>query len=174
MASYLCHQSSLSVNNKYPDFFPFWDSKKVSNYYVFYEEAPGHATLTWASGNQGFALTGGGNSPEEYPTTISSEGRSGNCLKLVTHTTGDLGNKVGKPIAAGNLFIGKFELLNALGDALAATKFGTTFYYQPTKLTGYYKYKAGPKFYENGEYTDRKDVFNIYALFYEKMIKYKP
>ena len=23
MASYLCHQSSLSVNNKYPDFFPF-------------------------------------------------------------------------------------------------------------------------------------------------------
>ena len=151
-----------------PTSFHFETVKKVSNYYVFYEEAPGHATLTWASGNQGFALTGGGNSPEEYPTTISSEGRSGNCLKLVTHTTGDLGNKVGKPIAAGNLFIGKFELLNALGDALAATKFGTTFYYQPTKLTGYYKYKAGPKFYENGEYTDRKDVFNIYALFYEK------
>ena len=110
-----------------PTSFHFETVKKVSNYYVFYEEAPGHATLTWASGNQGFALTGG-----------------------------------------GNLFIGKFELLNALGDALAATKFGTTFYYQPTKLTGYYKYKAGPKFYENGEYTDRKDVFNIYALFYEK------
>ena len=36
------------------------------------------------------------------------------------------------------------------------------------RATGYYKYKAGPKFYENGEYTDRKDVFNIYALFYEK------
>lgn len=56
-----------------PTSFHFETVKKVSNYYVFYEEAPGHATLTWASGNQGFALTGGGNSPEEYPTTIAQK-----------------------------------------------------------------------------------------------------
>lgn len=151
-----------------PTAYHFETVKKESNYYVFYEAAEGHSTLTWASGNQGFSLTGGGNSPDDYPTSISPEGRTGNCLKLVTRTTGDLGNRVGKPIAAGNLFMGKFELLNALGDALAATKFGVSFHHRPTKLTGYYKYKAGPRFYENGEYTDRKDVFNIYALFYEK------
>ena len=72
------------------------------------------------------------------------------------------------PIAAGNLFIGSFDIGSAMSDALSATKFGTTFYYEPIKLVGYYKYKAGPEFYENGESTNRKDVFNIYALFYEK------
>ena len=67
------------------------------------------------------------------------------------------------PIAAGNLFIGSFDIGSAMSDALSATKFGTTFYYEPIKLVGYYKYKAGPEFYENGESTNRKDVFNIYA-----------
>ena len=132
------------------------------------KQASGYSTLTWSSGNQGFALTGSGYAPNDFPTSISPNGRTGNCLQLITRETGSLGTLVGMPIAAGNLFIGSFDIGSAMSDALSATKFGTTFYYEPIKLVGYYKYKAGPKFYENGEYTNRKDVFNIYALFYEK------
>lgn len=135
---------------------------------MLYEAASGYSTLTWSSGNQGFALTGSGYAPNDFPTSISPNGRTGNCLQLITRETGSLGTLVGMPIAAGNLFIGSFDIGSAMSDALSATKFGTTFYYEPIKLVGYYKYKAGPKFYENGEYTNRKDVFNIYALFYEK------
>ena len=50
---------------------------------------------------------------------------------------------------------------------LKATHFGTPFCYKPSRLKGWYKYKAGERFYENGGYTDRKDVMNIYAIFYE-------
>lgn len=152
-----------------PTVYHFENVRRVNNYHVFYEEANG-VTLTWASGNPGFALTGNGSNPEDFPTTLGRGiGRSGsNCLQLITRSTGSLGELVNMPIASGNLFIGSFSLTDALSDALSATKFGTTFYYQPTRLTGYYKYKAGDQFYENGNYTDRKDQFNIYALFYEK------
>ena len=54
-----------------------------------------------------------------------------------------------------------------LPKPLSATRFGTPFYNKPLRLTGYYKYKAGEQFYENGEYTSRKDIFNIYAIFYD-------
>lgn len=89
-------------------------------------------------------------------------------MQLTTRVTGDLGNMVGMPIASGNLFMGYFDVGNALSDALSATQFGVTFYKEPVKLIGYYKYKAGEQFYENGKDTDRKDTFNLYALFYEK------
>ncbi|MDE6180141.1 MAG: PCMD domain-containing protein, partial [Phocaeicola sp.] len=61
-----------------------------------------------------------------------------------------------------------FEIGSAISDSLTATRIGTTFNRDPMKLLGYYKYKAGPEFYENGTYTKKKDTFNIYALFYEK------
>ena len=169
---------TYAINIHYPEtksiptVFNFENVKTVpynkNEYYVLYEAASGYSTLTWSSGNQGFALTGSGYAPNDFPTSISPNGRTGNCLQLITRETGSLGTLVGMPIAAGNLFIGSFDIGSAMSDALSATKFGTTFYYEPIKLVGYYKYKAGPKFYENGEYTNRKDVFNIYALFYEK------
>jgi hypothetical protein len=154
-----------------PTFFNFENAKKATynnnEYYVLYEAAAGYSTLTWSSGNQGFALTGR-YTPDDFPTSINKNGRTGNCVQLITRKTGSLGAMVGMPIAAGNLFIGTFDIGNALSDALSATKFGISFYQEPIKLTGYYKYKAGPQFYENGGYTDKKDIFNIYALFYEK------
>lgn len=169
---------TYAINIHYPEtksiptVFNFENVKTVpynkNEYYVLYEAASGYSTLTWSSGNQGFALTGSGYAPNDFPTSISPNGRTGNCLQLITRETKSLGTLVGMPIAAGNLFIGSFDIGSAMSDALSATKFGTTFYYEPIKLVGYYKYKAGPKFYENGEHTNRKDVFNIYALFYEK------
>ena len=101
------------------------------------------------------------------PTTVEEAGYSGKCAKLVTRTTGSLGAMVGMPIAAGNLFIGKFNLSNALSNPLKATQLGTTFYHKPLKIKGYYKYTPGDKFYANGSYTNQVDKFDIYAIFYE-------
>lgn len=159
---------SYSTKKTIPTFFDFETVDTSLNYYTFYQTAHGCDSLVWGSGNQGFSITGFGIKKENYPTVISKEGYSGNCLKLVTKKTGSLGALAKKPIAAGNLFIGSFELSNAMGDALSATKFGHTFYYKPLRLTGYYKYKSGPKYYENGIYIDKKDIFNLYGLFFEK------
>lgn len=151
-----------------PTDYHFEHVEQQDKYYIFYEDMADGNRFTWASGNQGYALTGNASTPNAFPTTISPDGYIGNCAKLTTLSTGDLGQKVGKPIAAGNLFIGKFDLLNALGDALSATKFGITFHHRPTKLTGYFKYKSGPQFYENGRYIVQKDTFSIYAMFFRK------
>ncbi|MCE2616163.1 MAG: PCMD domain-containing protein [Phocaeicola sp.] len=158
------HQQTKSI----PTTYHFETADTQNKYHILYEKADGYTTLTWASGNQGFALTGGGNRPSDFPTFLSDEGRSGNCVKLITRSTGSLGQMVNKPIAAGNLFMGKFNMINALTDALNATNFGTTFYYKPLTLSGYYKYKAGEKFYDKGKYTDRKDNFELYAIFFEQ------
>ncbi len=140
----------------------------TNGYYELYEEVENYPTLTWGSANQGYALAVPGAAADDYPTTLSPNGYTGNCVQLITRATGSLGSLVNMPIAAGNCFIGSFVLADALTDPLAATKFGTTFYYKPVRLTGYYKYKAGDQFYEDGEYTNKKDIFNLYGIFYEK------
>lgn len=150
-----------------PTIYDFENVKNVSKYYVFYDKTEA-STLEWASGNEGFAWTGSGDTPYNYPTTQSNDGKKGKCLKLETMLTGPLGNMVNKPLAAGNIFMGKFNLGLAISRPLEATLFGVPFNFKPTKLKGYYKYKAGSKFYENGQYTNRKDIFNIYAIFYER------
>lgn len=126
----------------------------------------------WASGNPGYNLTGFGSSPEVFPTTAAEGGVSGKCIKLETKDTGMYGmnTRPKMPIAAGNLFIGEFELSKASRFPRKATKFGLPLVRKkPVKLEGYYKYKAGAKF------TDAKkkvqptmhDTADIYAVVYE-------
>lgn len=126
----------------------------------------------WASGNPGYNLTGFGSSPEVFPTTAAEGGVSGKCIKLETKDTGTYGmnTRPKMPIAAGNLFIGEFELSKASRFPRKATKFGLPLVRKkPVKLEGYYKYKAGAKF------TDAKkkvqptmhDTADIYAVVYE-------
>lgn len=148
-------------------------------YQIFYEtDQLGRETMTWASGNPGFALTGVANEEGkymEYPTYQSPNGYKGNCLGLTTRRTGNLGNRMNMPLASGNLFIGNFDVLNALTNALTATQFGAQFEHIPTYLKGYYKYKAGKTFYvvdknspdKLSPVPGRKDIFDIYAVFYE-------
>ena len=95
-------------------------------YHIFYEtDAQGKETMTWASGNAGFAFTGVKATAEEYPTSQSTNGVEGKCLKLTTCETGYWGSLLGMPIAAGNLFLGSFEVRPT--DILRSTKFGTPF-----------------------------------------------
>lgn len=149
-----------------PTVFHFENVQLENGYYVFYE-TNGTQELTWASGNGGFRLAMSNADASEYPTTVEEAGYSGKCAKLVTRTTGSLGAMVGMPIAAGNLFIGRFNLSNALSNPLKATQLGTTFYHKPLKLKGYYKYTPGEEFYSGGTYTNQVDQFDIYAIFYE-------
>lgn len=89
-------------------------------------------------------------------------------IRLTTCSTGSFGAIVGMPIAAGNLFQGFFDLGLAIGNACGATKFGEPYHYVPVKLQGRYRYKAGPVFKNKaGQVLDRKDIFSIYALFFE-------
>lgn len=145
-------------------------------YHVFYEtDDKGGETLTWASGNPGFALTGAGATPADYPTYQSGIGYKGRCLALTTRRTGSFGAMMDMPIAAGNLFLGTFDVLNALKDPLTATRFGMPFDHVPILLRGYYKYRSGEMFYELDAaakdklkpVAGRKDRFDIYAVFYE-------
>lgn len=149
-----------------PTSFTFEKAETGGRYHVIYEETGGNK-VTWGSGNSGFSLAMSTAKPDEYPTVLSEEGMDGNCVKMVTRNTGSLGSLVGMPIASGNLFLGNFDVLNAMSKPLEATKFGVPFDKKPLILTGYYKYKSGDKFLENGNYTDKKDEFSIYAIMYE-------
>ena len=149
-----------------------------NNYHIFYEFNQQKAEmLQWASGNPGFQLTGMGKNTMDYPT-LQTQGYLGKGVKLETKGTGSLGLTVGMPIAAGNLFIGSFEVGNALKDAKAATKFGFPFFKHPTKLEGYYKFKPGTEYISGIDKSqsppkividpsmEGKDKGDIYAILY--------
>ncbi|MCM1137232.1 MAG: PCMD domain-containing protein [Muribaculum sp.] len=145
------------------------------SYDVFYEkDAIGNETLTWASGNPGFALTLQGTTPATFPTFQSDNGWSGKCVEMVTRATGTFGEGVKKPLAAGNLFIGKFDMTNAVNKPLEATQFGTPFTNIPQTLSGYYKYTPGAQYCKMNPSTGKLepvsgkvDECNVYAVFFE-------
>ena len=157
--------------------FHFENVRIEGKYQIFYEtNAEGEEDWAWSSGNPGFAMTGVGKSCTDYPTYQSEDGYKGKCLTLTTRKTGSFGAMMGMPIASGNLFIGTFDLSSALtGQPLSATKFGKPFDYIPKSLHGYYKYRSGEVFYKQDASAsdglkpvpDKKDRFNIYAVFYE-------
>lgn len=146
----------------------------ANEYYVFFEKYDnGNEIFSWASGNEGFAISGLNADKENFPTTLDSQGRTGQCLKLQTKRTGNLGNTTNMPLAAGNLFLGNFGI--NLNDVLSATKFGVPFTHIPTKMELWYKYNPGPIFYKLNINIDGKleavpgktDQCDFYAVFYE-------
>ena len=71
-------------------------------------------------------------------------------------------------IAAGNLFVGSFDINNAIQDPLGSTRFGYPFTQKPVRITGYYKYKSGGLSTDaDGNPTEEADRGDIYALFYK-------
>lgn len=143
-------------------------------YHKFTEDNPSSGTiirrLELASGNPGFELTKMAKVPDGYPTVQVNGGvDGGKCVKLETKDTGSFGSMVKMYIAAGNLFIGSFEVGQALsGNAMKATHFGFPFFYYPLRLEGWYKYKAGPTFSSKGKPVEgRKDECDIYGVLYE-------
>jgi hypothetical protein len=156
------------IIDDFPTRYSFEDTIPETNgrYYIFAEKNDGSVIMEWASGNIGFAITGAARTPDDYPTVQADQGYRGKCARLMTRSTGALGAAFKMPIAAGNLFIGTFQL--DLSNPLKATRFGLPFYHTPVTFSGYYKYKAGDVYYENGEVVEgRRDGCHFYAVFYE-------
>lgn len=165
--------SIILVKTELPTVYHF-DALKSSNttYDIFYEFQPGTSdsnpcALQWASGNPGYKLTGMVQSASDYPTTIDHNGFNQNCVRLETKDTGSFGSMVGMPIAAGNIFIGSFDVSSALSDPLKAIQIGYPFLKVPKALKGYFKYKPGEVYKEGNNVVDKTDRFDIYAIFYE-------
>ena len=149
--------------------------KPVHRYYVWSDKNDdGTRANNWATGNPGFNLSNGSAKPDAYPTVPISEGSEGTldgsaCVKLTTKDTGSFGMMAKMPIAAGNLFLGKFDASQALKDAMKATQFGMPVSFKPIRFSGYYKYERGPKFTDRQkqEVKDRLDYGTIYAVLYD-------
>ena len=140
-----------------------------SYYHIFYEEATtGQRQDIWDSGNSGAALTLPYAQPDAFPTSSVEQGYQGKGVCLKTISAGSLGAMMKKPIAAGNLFLGKFIIENVLTDALKTTRFGVPIDREPVRVTGYYKYQPGDKFTDKDmhEVAGRTDEASIYAVFY--------
>lgn len=151
--------------------YELFDGKK--KYYTFFEknDSTGGRHLVWDSGNSGFAMTAKTSTPpEDYPTSLTPAGKIGSGVKLVTCSTGNFGAMVGMPIAAGNLFLGRFELANATSKPLEATQMGVaTVMDEPKELTLWCKYKAGTEYKtkDGAVVSDMIDYPEVYAVLYE-------
>ena len=145
--------------------------KGINNnlYHEFYEmDQNGTRQNIWASGNAGAAIIKTNSQPADHPTYQTEYGYYGKGVCLVTQDAGQLGRWFNKPIAAGNLFMGRFVVEQVMTDPLKATEFGRPIDRVPVRVTGYYKYQPGETF------TDKKmnvvegkvDEASIYAVFF--------
>lgn len=121
----------------------------------------------WATANAGFALSRSTATWDEYPTVPIEDGYDGWCVKLETCSTGAFGEMVNKRLAAGNLFLGTFDISVALTSTLDATCFGLPFTRRPITFSGYYKYLPATAFQDtDGSIIDARDGGRFYAVFY--------
>lgn len=152
------------------DFENYCIDRKYGRFYEWFEldEDGKEWAKSWANGNLGFALTGSSSDADAFPTTALKDGYDGAALKLMTLSTGSLGAWAKKYIAAGNLFLGEFNLALATTEPLKSTRFGVKFDRKPIKMSGYYQYKAGSPFKDaqNNDVAGRIDKGDIYAVFY--------
>ena len=160
------------------DFKDYALDEKSNKYYEWTETtADGTKTRNfWSTGNGGFAICRGSYAPDKYPTIpLPGDGVDGGiAMKLTTSDTGPLGAATNMRIAAGNLFIGKFDPQTALDPSktMEATMFGRPTDVKPLTLCGYYKYKPGAKFQnvKGKEVKDRIDKGSIYAVMYRNHV----
>ena len=139
-----------------------------NQYYLWFENIGGTESEMWASGNAGFLMAKSKAPAEDYPTVPDPNGYEGSSVRLITRDTGSWGKTFKKPIAAGNLFLGKFNSKFALTQTLKTTEMGLPFMQEPVKVTGYYKFTPGETFTDKDMKTvaGKVDEPNIYAVFY--------
>lgn len=145
-------------------------TKPAGKYYVWSEvDSTGTVLFEWATANAGYQLSRGTAKPDEYPTTPDVNGYDGACVKLTTCDTGPFGSMTRMPIAAGNLFTGRFESASALMNPMSATHFGQPVDVQPISFSGYYRYQRGATMTDRDKktLTGRQDYGTIYAVLYD-------
>ncbi len=138
-------------------------------YYIWHNVLPdGTLGNDWSTANAGYRISMSSAQPEEYPTTPLAAGFDGAGVCLRTCDTGPFGKMANKRLAAGNMFLGTFDIRIAMSDHLHATRFGIPFTNKPESFTGYYTYEPGPTvqdFYGNA-IAGRVDSADVYAVFY--------
>lgn len=148
--------------------FDFENYDDAGKFFIWKEPQMGEIPF-WDSGNAGFAMTDliSSTPKEKYPT-VSAEGYEGKCVRMITRSTGFFAGLAKKPIAAGNLFIGRFDKDKASSSPLLALDLGIPFDKKPVKLSGFYTYKPGSKYIDkNKKVHQRQDEADIYAVFFE-------
>lgn len=151
------------------DFEHFELESREQRYYIWHNVMEdGTLGNDWANGNPGFRLSMSSASPEDYPSVPLANGYDGYGIQLTTRSTGPFGAMAGKRLAAGNFFLGTFDVTKALTNALQATAFGVPFDREPVTMTGYYQYVPGATYQDkNGNaVVGRTDKAAVYAVFY--------
>ncbi len=155
------------LNQVYQYSFENYTLSASGNYYIW-SDLPETETPNWSTANAGFEFARSKTAKiEDYPTTPDPHGYKGSCVKLTTCSTGSWGALTNKRIAAGNLYLGTFDLGKALTETLKSTRFGMPTDRKPQRFSGYYKYKPGADLQNNGTPIDGEDKGAIYALVYE-------
>ncbi len=169
---------SRHINLKYA--FENVDTINTQNpeghYHKFFRYNPeGQKVYDWATGNPGYNIlaaslvpAGAELTPSFYPTFQTDEGYQGRGVVLQTKATGPLGETVGSPLAAGNLFVGDFILTF---PSINSPHFGRPYHADkaPVALKGYFKYQAGEDFVVNNEPSNlSRDRWDAYAILFEK------
>lgn len=122
----------------------------------------------WATANDGFRISMGSAKAMDYPTTPLDNAYDGAGVCLTTRSTGPFGAMANKRLAAGNMYLGTFDIKIAMSDHLHATRFGIPFADRPNTFKGYYTYQPGPTvqdFYGN-PIAVRTYSADVYAVFY--------
>ena len=147
-------------------------STKVLHYLYYVWSDPNDETKSgWATANPGFSLTAGSATPDQYPTSLLEyAGVDGkHAVKLETCSTGSMGKLFKMPIAAGNFFLGTFDIKKAFTSTLSATHFGENcaITRKPERFTGYYKYTPGEQITDaNLNNIDGTDEPALYCVVY--------
>ena len=151
------------------DFEHFELETANQRYYTWHNVlADGTLGNDWSTANAGYRISMGSAQPMDYPTTPLLDGYDGAAVCLRTSDTGPFGAMANKRLAAGNLFLGTFDIAVAMSDHLHATRFGIPFTSKPDRFTGYYTFEPGATvqdFYGK-PITGRTDSADVYAVFY--------
>lgn len=159
---------TVSDTIKY-DFEYYELEPKASAYYLWHNLMPdGTLGNDWSTANPGYQISRPSATKDDYPTIPLTEGYDGAGVSLITRDTGGFGVMVNMRLAAGNMFLGSFDVGSAMKDAMKATRFGVGFDKKPVKFTGYFQYTPGTKFQNRAgkEVEGRVDKGSIYAVLY--------
>ena len=151
------------------DFEHYELEPSTQRYYMWHNVLPdGSLGNDWATANAGYRISMSTALPEDYPTTPLVNGYDGAAVCLTTRDTGPFGRMANKRLAAGNLFLGTFDIRIAMSDHLHATRFGLPFTSRPDRFTGYYTYEPGPSVqdFDGNPIAGRTDSASVYAVFY--------